>query len=95
MIDAHLYNEEDPDGTPTLRALGTEIKEKRSGSDDFLYDYDDDREGKKTAEVKAATRDSSSLLEEEYCLCSSLVSGYCLPHKLWGMSQTYASQAFH
>lgn len=86
MIDAHLYNEEDPDGTPTLRALGTDIKQKKSGSDDFMYDYDD-RDDKKTAEIKAAARDSSSLLEEEYCLCSPLVSGYCLPQKLWGTPQ--------
>lgn len=94
MIDAHLYNEEDPDGTPTLRALDAEIKEKKSGSDIFDYDYDDNHnDSKKTAEVKASTRDSLSLLEEEYSLCSPFVHGYCLPHKLWGISHFFTLPA--
>lgn len=85
MIDAHLYHEQDPDGTPYLRSLGAEAEqEKKSGSDDLYYSDDDYDTEKKASEVKANSRDSTSLLEEEYCLCTPLVHGYCLPQKLWG-----------
>lgn len=89
MIDADLYNDEDPDGVQRLRALGTDLNGKKtSGSDDFHYDeydYSDD-EDVKTVEAKADSQNRSSLLEKEYCLCSPFVRGYCLSQKLWGTS---------
>lgn len=85
VIDAKLFYEQDPDRRPFLRGLGSDIKETEKGDDDYeYYEQAAKDEGWISTEDKENVRPGRTTLnDDEYCLCTPLVTGYCLTSKQW------------
>lgn len=85
VVDAKLYHEQDPDRRPYLRPIGSDIKEKEKGDDDYEYyeqTYEDDQYI--SSEDKENVRSGRTTLnEDEFCFCTPIVNGYCLTSKQW------------